>query len=166
MIPNLLILAAAALVPLVMGFVWYNPKTFGNAWMQAAEMTEDKMKGANMPLIFGLTYVFSFLIAFAMFFVVVHQAGYYSVLVNEPGFGEEGSDVMLMISQFMEQYGDNFRTFKHGALHGGISGVFFIMPIIAINAMFERKGFKYIAIHAGYWIVSMIIMGGIICQWA
>lgn len=165
MTPSPLILAAAALVPLVLGFLWYNPKTFGTAWMKAAEMTEDKMKGANMPLIFGLTYVFSFFIAGVLFSVVVHQAGYYSILLNEPGFGEEGSELMIMIQQFMEQYGDNFRTFKHGALHGGLTGALVAFPIIAINAMFERKGFKYIAVNSGYWIACLILMGGIICQW-
>ena len=87
-------------------------------------------------------------------------------MAGEPGFGEEGSDVMLMIQQFMDKFGGHFRTFKHGALHGGIMGTLLVTPVIAINALFERKGFKYIAIHAGYWIVSMIIMGGIICQWA
>ena len=57
---NFLVAALAALVPLVMGFIWYNPKTFGNPWMKAAEVTEEKMKGANMPLMFGLTYLISF----------------------------------------------------------------------------------------------------------
>lgn len=166
MIPDPLILAAAALVPLVMGFIWYNPKTFGNAWMKAAHVTEDQMKGSNMALIFGLTYVLSFFIAAMLFTAVVHQSAYYSLMASEPGFGEEGSDVMLMIQQFMNKYGGHFRTFKHGALHGGITGTLLVTPVMAINAMFERKGFKYIAINGGYWIISMIIMGGIICQWA
>lgn len=166
MIPNLLILAAAALVPIVMGFIWYNPKTFGTAWMNASGLTEEKMKGANMPLIFGLTYVLSFFIAAMLFSVVVHQSAYHSLLAGEAGYGEPGSDVTMMIDQFMKTYGGHFRTFKHGALHGGILGTLVITPIIAINAMFERKGFKYIAINGGYWIVSLILMGGIICQWA
>ena len=32
------------------------------------------------------------------------------------------------------------------------------------NALFERKGFRYIAVNAGYWILTLMIMGGIICQ--
>jgi hypothetical protein len=38
-----------------------------------------------------------------------------------------------------------------------------VLPILSINAMFERKGFKYIAINAGYWIITLGLMGGIIC---
>jgi hypothetical protein len=41
-------------------------------------------------------------------------------------------------------------------------GILLPAPIIAINAMFDRKGFKYIAINAGYWVVSFCLMGGII----
>jgi hypothetical protein len=66
----------------------------------------------------------------------------------------------------MDTHGNNFRTFKHGLLHGSMSGILFVLPILAINAMFERKGFKYIAINAGYWIICLAIMGGIICQMA
>ena len=39
------------------------------------------------------------------------------------------------------------------------------MPILGIQAMFEKKSFKYVAINAGYWIVTLAIMGGIICEW-
>ncbi len=50
---NFLILLAADVVPLIIGFVWYNPKVFGTAWMKARDMTEEKAKWANMGLIFG-----------------------------------------------------------------------------------------------------------------
>jgi hypothetical protein len=73
---------------------------------------------------------------------------------------------MLFIDSVMEKYGNNFRTFGHGAIHGVITGIFFIMPVLAINAMFERKGFKYIAINTGFWTVSLVLMGGIICAFA
>lgn len=66
---------------------------------------------------------------------------------------------------FMTEYGDAFRTFKHGALHGFITGVFIALPITAINALFEQKSWKYILINAGYWIVSLTNMGAIICGW-
>ena len=43
----------AALIPLAIGFIWYNQKVFGTAWMKEAGVTEEKMNNANMPLIFG-----------------------------------------------------------------------------------------------------------------
>ncbi|HRG57880.1 MAG TPA: DUF1761 domain-containing protein [Bacteroidia bacterium] len=154
----------ASLVPLILGFIWYNPKTLGNAWMNAAEMTEDKMKGANMALIFGLTFVFSFFLAFAVQFMVIHQWGVFSVLANEPGFNDPNSEVGLFIKDFMAKHGNNFRTFKHGVLHGTISGFTVALPIMGINALFERKSFKYIAINVGYWTICLALMGGIVCS--
>lgn len=157
---------AAALVPLILGFIWYNPKVFGSAWMKAAGVTMDDGKKVNMPLVFGLTYLFSFFIAFTMGFLVIHQWHFYSILMNEPGMNDPNSELGKFIAGFMEKYGHNFRTFKHGALHGTMSGIFLAMPVIAINALFERKGFKYVAINSGFWILCFLLMGGIICAWS
>ena len=63
-------------------------------------------------------------------------------------------------------YGNEFRTFKHGTLHGTISGVCLALPVVAISALFERRGFKYIAINAGFWILCFCLIGGFVCQFA
>jgi hypothetical protein len=160
---NWLIILVAALVPMVLGFIWYNPKVFGNAWMAAAGLDQEKMKGANMGMIFTLSFIFSFLISFSMQFIVIHQMHFYSILANEDGLKDPNSAFSLYIKDFIDKYGNNFRTFKHGALHGTLTGIFLIFPMVAINAMFERKSFKYIFINAGYWIVAFLLMGGIIC---
>jgi hypothetical protein len=57
------------------------------------------------------------------------------------------------------------RSFGHGALHGAIGAIFFVLPVLGINALFERKGWKYILINVGYWVVTLTIMGAIICGW-
>jgi hypothetical protein len=87
-------------------------------------------------------------------------------LMGEPGFNDPNSELGLYMKSFMEKYGNNFRTFKHGALHGFIGGVLMALPIVSINALFEMKGFKYIAINAGYFIVGMTLMGGVICAFS
>ena len=161
---NLLMVALAALVPLVMGFIWYGPMLFKNAWMKEVGFTDESMQGANMGLIFGLSYVLSFLLAFLMQTLVIHQFGASSVLMGEPGFMEGTGEAFAYFQDFMAKYGDRFRTFGHGALHGGLLGVFIVLPVMGTNALFERKSFKYVAINVGYWIVTMAIMGGILCQ--
>ena len=161
---NFLIFALAALIPLIMGFIWYGPLLFQNAWMKQLGFTEESLKGGNMALIFILCYVFSFLMAFFLQFIVIHQTGVYSSLM-ESGATELSGDALTYFNDFMAKYGTNYRTFKHGALHGTLSGIFFILPVLATQAMFERKTVKYVAINAGYWIVTLALMGGIICQW-
>jgi len=165
---NFVAVLVAALVPMVIGFIWYNPKTFGTAWMKAAEMTEDKMKGANMALVFGLTFVFSFFIAMTMNFVTIHQFGAMSSMMsmaNPDALKDTTQGAGADFANFMAKYGSNFRTFKHGVFHGTVSGFMLALPVIGVNALFERKGFKYIAINAGFWIVCFALMGGIICAW-
>ncbi len=160
---NFPILLLAAITPLVLGFIWYNPKVLGKAWMDACGLNEEKLKGANMGLIFGLTFFLSLLAAMAIQFMVIHQLHLGSIVQGMPGLDDPNSEPSRFVSSAMEKYGTNFRTFKHGALHGTIGGIFLALPIIAINALFERKRFKYVAINSGFWILCMAIMGGIIC---
>jgi hypothetical protein len=162
---NWIAIAVSALLPLVVGAIWYNPKVLGKAWMQASGVTEEQVQTGNMLVIFGLTYVFGLLASLTLSFLVVHQGHLYSILVNEPGFGEEGSDMMRYIGDFMANYGDNFRTFKHGAFHGLMTGITFAFPIVAIIAQFERRPWKYIWIHAGYWALTLMLMGAVISGW-
>lgn len=165
MFPNLGIVALAAIVPMFVGFLYYNPKTMGNLWMKLSGMTEEKIKEGNMPLIYGLAYVMSFLLGIMLFTLVVHQTDYYSILIDEPGFAEEGSALFNEMKLFMDKYGNNFRTFKHGALHGAIIGVFVASPILMTNGLFEGKKIKYGFVNGLYWIITLSLMGGVLCQW-
>ncbi|MFC5194231.1 MULTISPECIES: DUF1761 domain-containing protein [Bizionia] len=156
---NFLAILVAALVPLIVGFFWYNPKTFGNAWMRESGLTSETLKGGNMFVIFVLTLLFSILIAFILQFLTIHQTGALGMI------GGNVSEALPSYTAFMNDYGLAFRTFKHGALHGCMAGVLFVFPILAITALFERKSWKYIFINSGYWIISLTIMGGIVCAW-
>lgn len=161
---NMLVTALAALIPLVVGAIWYNPKVFGTVWIKSTGLTEEQLKQANMAKIFILTYIVSLLVAFELNAIVIHQFGAQSMLF--PDVMTEGTDAYKTGQMLMEQYGNNFRTFKHGALHGSIAGLFLALPVITIIGLFERKSAKYIFVHAGYWILCLGLMGGVICQFA
>lgn len=163
---NYLAILGAAFIPMIMGFVWYGPMLFQKAWMKEMNFTQKDLEGGNMLLIFGLSFVFSLLIAFFMQFLVIHQYGAFSTLAGDPGFMEQTGGAYAYFQEFMSNFGDRFRTFKHGALHGVLTGVFFVLPVLGTKALFERKSFKYIFINVGYWTVTLALMGGIICQWA
>ncbi|MFD0834761.1 DUF1761 domain-containing protein [Mariniflexile aquimaris] len=156
---NPLAIVVAAVSALVVGFIWYNPKVFGTAWMQAAGMTDEQIKGGNMLKIFGLALVFAFLLATALPGIVIHQMGAFSLV------GGDEANALPSYAAFLADYSDVFRTFKHGAFHGVFTGIFIALPIIGTNALFERKSAKYIFINSGYWIVTLGVMGAIICGW-
>ena len=132
---------------------------FSNAWMKETGLTEEQLKKGNMLKIFGLTFIFSILIAMTMQVLTIHQFGALGMVGGDP------TKALPSYTAFMADYGTAFRTFKHGALHGFFSGLFFALPMIAINGLFEHKSWKYIFIHAGYWIVSLTVMGAIVCGW-
>lgn len=161
---NFLICVLTAFVPMIVGFIWYGP-LFGKSWMKEMEFTKESLKGGNMVMIFGLSYVASFLIAFVLQTLVIHQWGAFSSLMGEPGFTEQSGEAYTFFQKFISNYGNRFRTFGHGALHGAMIGLLLVGSVITIKALFERKSFKYIAINTSYWVVSLAIMGGILCKW-
>lgn len=155
---NPLAMLVAATSALIIGFIWYNPKVFGITWMREAGMTEEKVKGGNMAKIFIMAFIFAFLLSMALPGIVIHQMGAFSLVQGEIG-------ILPSYETFISDYANEFRTFKHGALHGTLVGIFIALPIIGTNALFERKSAKYIFVNSGYWIVTLAIMGGIICAW-
>ena len=162
---NWLAILVAAIVPTIIGFIWYNPKVFGTAWMKASGMTEEKIKGGNMPVIFGLSFVFAFMLSFSMTELTIHQNNLPGLFMDGPNRPAADSEEGLFLKNFFEKYGDRHRTFTHGMVHGIIAVLFFGLPLLATNALFERKGFKYIIVNVGYWLVTVGIMGGIVCGW-
>jgi hypothetical protein len=130
---NWLALVLAAASSLVVGFVYYNPKVLGTAWMKESGITEEKAKDGNMPLIFGLSLIFAFVISMHLNYVVGH------------GDAEYG-------------------TFGHGAFHGALIALFVGIPILCTNALYEQRSWKYMLINAGYWLITLAVMGGILSK--
>ncbi len=161
---NFLALFGAALVPMVVGFVWYGPMLFGKTWMRVAGKTQEELESGNMALILGLSYFLSLLLAFGISGLTNHQSGVMQLFAMHPDFGQSGTEVQNLYDAVMAQFGNTHRTFGHGALHGVVGAVFIALPLIAINALFERRGGKYIGIHFGYWAITLALMGGVVCQ--
>ncbi|MBT8234098.1 MAG: DUF1761 domain-containing protein [Saprospiraceae bacterium] len=162
---NYLVVIGAALIPLFVGAVWYNPKVLGTAWINASGKTKEDLEGANMPVIFVLTIILGALLALAISQLTNHQSGVMQLFAMHPDFGTSGTEVQTLYDTIMDNYGDRHRTFGHGAVHGVIASVILVLPLLAITAMFERRGAKYIFIHWGYWLLTFVLMGGVICQW-
>ncbi len=158
---NIIALIGAAIIPLLVGAVYYGP-LFGKSWMNVNGFTEEDLKGGNMALIFGLSLLFSFMIALSLSTIVIHQMGFMQIL--QPLADAGNNEAKETFESLIANYGDVHRTWGHGALHGAFVSMLFAFPLIAINALFERRGWKYIGIHTGYWLITLSIMGAIICQ--
>lgn len=154
------ILLASILVPMVIRLIWYNEKIFGTSWMKETGMTREKAKESNMIKTIGFSLLFSLMISVVLYQIVIHQNALPSLVM-----GDQSPETQAWLKASMERYGNNFRTFKHGMVHGFFTGIFLALPIIGLNSQFEMKSWKYVFITAGYWVVSLMLMGGIICQW-
>lgn len=163
---NILAVLVAALVPMAIGMIWYNMKTFGKAWINETGLTEEELRKSNMFKVFGFSVLFSFMLSLILQSNVIHQMGITSAFFD---YQEQIKDISTpegaLYKQVMDLVGTGHRTFGHGMFHGVITALFFVLPIIGINSLFERKTFKYIFIHVGYWVVTLGIMGGILSAW-
>lgn len=163
---NAWVIFVAAVIPLIVGFVWYNPKVFGSAWLKTSGLTEEEAASGNMAVIFGLSYVFGVFLAAMLMPITIHQFGIMSLMASELDFNVVGSEAHTYFSEIMGRIGERNRDFGHGSFHGAFAGLLFALPIIGTLSLFERRGFKYIAIHVGYWVVTLALMGGMIAQFA
>jgi hypothetical protein len=161
---NLILAFAGGLVPLLIGFIWYSDIFLGKAWKKEIGFVEDGTPPKGLGKILLFSYLFGVMVMFFMPTLVIHQLHMASTLNGSEGFGQDGSSVQLFYNEFVQNYGTKFRSFKHGALHGTITAIFFVFPIIGLNALFEKKSFKYIFIHVGYWALTFALMGGLACQ--
>ena len=151
----------AALIPMVIGAIYYHEKVFGSAWMKVNGFSKEHVESGSMPVILGVSYLLSVLLAVTVTGMVIHQGGAFQMMMSPDGsMSQEAKETF---TELMSQYGYNFRSFKHGMLHGIVAAIMFALPVLGINALFERRGWKYILIHTGYWVITLALMGGLLC---
>ena len=99
--------------------------------------------------------------ALSLQFIVIHQYSLFSLVQNDIR-----AELAGWLSRSTALFEGSFRTFKHGMIHGLMAAMTLALPLFGLHALNEQRNAKYVSIHAGYRIVSMMLMGGIICQWA
>ncbi len=159
---NYVLFFGVSALPLLIGFIWYNDKMgFGTAWMNAAGVDPEAGKNMNMPLVFGLCYLFGMMATFFLVSVVIHQMGLGSLVGGDPS--KLSPEIKVHFDALSAATATDFRSFKHGVFHGIIAAVFMALPIVGVAALFENRGAKYIFIHLGYWVLCFALMGGLLC---
>lgn len=152
------------IIPLLVGSVYYSKSVAGNAWMSTSGMTEEKAKQVNMLKVFGFTYLLGVLLSFLLSSLVIHQMSISQVFFGTE-FEKAGSPDQALFNSVMERVNGLHRSWKHGIIHGVMVSIFLVLPVISINAMFEQRGWKYTAVHFGYWTITLALIGGILCAY-
>ncbi len=158
---NFPLLFATALIPLIVGWIWYNPSVFGNTLYPNRPINDSERKG-HSPMVYIATYIFGLFISFNLLGATIHQYGIIQLFAGEPGFGEEGTETMKAFNDMMSQVAGRHRSIGHGVLHGVIHAITIALPVTGIIALFQGKGFKYIMIHTGYFVICFGAIAAII----
>ena len=58
---NFLSVVVASLSAFAIGSLWYSPLLFSKPWQKEIGLTDEDIKSANMPLIFGASFVLEFI---------------------------------------------------------------------------------------------------------
>ncbi|MCH8334285.1 MAG: DUF1761 domain-containing protein [Proteobacteria bacterium] len=82
---NWLAVVVATVIAFAIGGLWYSKALFGSAWLEEVGLTEEAVKNANMPGLFGGTLVLQFLAVTALAALIgtdsSWQSGLYSGLL-------------------------------------------------------------------------------------
>ncbi|TDI73502.1 MAG: DUF1761 domain-containing protein [Bacteroidetes bacterium] len=82
--PNPVAVLFAGLIPMLLGSVWYGP-LFGKMWMGMIGKTEEELRENFNPI---KSYVFTFVMALVMGFILAHLLEAYSVATSQTGLWE------------------------------------------------------------------------------
>jgi len=162
MIPNLPVLAATALIPFLIAYIWFHPKVFGgDTWNTLAGLSTKQSNKKVKPVKLLLSIALNFFIAFGLYNLAVHQSGVFGLVSGNVDALKTGT-----AAAFLSEFGANHLTFGHGMVHGVIPGVLcFVLPILGYATIFERKDTKYLLVNLGFWTISLMLMGGVISKW-
>lgn len=120
---NWLAVIVAALSNFIIGGLWYSPLLFGKVWMKENKFSEEDMKKGSMALIFGLTFIFSFVMAFnlGMFLNDAKTNTAWGVMAGFlAGFGWAAMS-LFVIGQFER------KSTAYMLIHGGYVTISFIV---------------------------------------
>lgn len=63
---NWLSVLVAALAAFALGSLWYSPILVGKVWQAESKLSDDDIKGANMPVIFGTSFILNIIAVIAL----------------------------------------------------------------------------------------------------
>ena len=136
-----LAILASVVASWVVGGIWYGP-LLGKAWVKAQGFPADfKPSGAEMRRGMALNLLGTLLMAF----VLAHSTEVWHASVW--GLGPDKA------------------PYVYGFFAGFFTWLGFIVPMLLNAVAFERKSWKLFAINAAYQLVSLQIMGMILCYW-
>ena len=132
---NLVAVLVTSIIAMVIGFLWYSPVLFGNAWMKLSKLTPKDMEKAKKKGM-GKTYFLSFLGILLMNYVLAHFVDYTQAT-----------------------------SFFEGILTGFWVWAGFVAPVLLGSIFWEGKPVKLYLINSLHYLVMLAVSAGILAVW-
>lgn len=133
---NYLAVLISAIVQQALGAFWYSPSGFGKQWMALMGIDDVKAKTMKDQGGMGQRYAMAFVGALIM---------------------------MYALAWFIDAAGAT--TFMQGALTGFWLWLGFLATSMMGSVLWENKPPKLYFINSGYYLVSLILNGGVLAVW-
>lgn len=132
---NFMAVVAAAVVNMVLGFLWYGP-LFGKSWMKMIGYSKEDMekakKSGKMPKLYAIAAV--------------------------------GALVMAYVLSHFVQLGGNASA-TDGAMVGFWAWLGFIATTTLSSVLWEQKSWNLYFLNNGYYLVLLLINGALLTAW-
>jgi hypothetical protein len=135
---NYLAVLVAAIASMALGFVWYGP-LFGKKWAALMGFTAESMEKAKQQGM-AKNYALMTLGSLVMAYVLAHA------------------------TEFAMDYTD-VTGVAGGLMSGFWNWIGFIAPVVMGDQLWGGKSWKLFPITAGYYLVSLLVMGVILAVW-
>ena len=143
-------------LPLIIARFWYRHNSKLLNW-------------AGIPHLPALSWgqlIWAFFLSFTLIYgyinIVIHQMGFYELFFTDIMKGS--AEAQIIVDEFLAKYGDKHRHFGHGVFHGAINAFVFALPFIGVQALLSGKDWKFVTGHFGYWLLTSILVGGLISE--
>lgn len=146
-------------VPLLIAVLWYHPKIPLVKWAKLEEISP-LYKQSFIKWIF--LFLLSLTIVYGYMNLIIHQMGFYELFFTDIMQGSE--EAKQITQEFLSVYGDKHRHFGHGVFHGVINAFVFAGPFIGIHAIIENKSKRYFIFNFTYWLLTSMLIGGLISE--
>lgn len=145
-------------IPLLIGYAWYHPKAPLRKKMGADHIGFTHLSVTQIIICF----VLSFILVYGYINLIIHQMGFYELFFTDIMMGNQESQAV--VDEFLSKYGRKHRHFGHGVFHGAINAFVFAMPFVGIKVMLEKQSWKHFLYHFLYWLITSMIIGGLISE--
>jgi hypothetical protein len=132
---NYVAVVVAAIVSMVIGFLWYSPMILGKPWMKEKGYTPEALKKEQSKM--GKFYALSFVAALVTAYVLTH---------------------IITLSKNFYSYPD----LQTGLTTAFWLWLGFILPVQLADQIFGEKNWKLLSINTGFQLVSLLAMGVVI----